>query len=75
MNSVEDLISLIQDELGIAVTADDVDRSLDQIPGWDSVHLLWLVTLVEQRTGRPTSLPDLLEARDIVGLYNVLGAA
>jgi acyl carrier protein len=75
MNSLEELITLIQDELGIAVTADDAGRSLDEIPGWDSVHLLWLVTVVERRTGRPASLPGLLEARDIEGLYAVLGGA
>jgi acyl carrier protein len=75
MNGIEDLITLIRDELGIAVTADDAGRSLDEIPGWDSVHLLWLVTVVEQRTGRPASFPDLLQARDIDGLYTVLGGA
>jgi len=75
MNGIDDLITLIRDELGIAVTAGDAGRSLDEIPGWDSVHLLWLVTVVEQRTGRPASFPDLLQARDIEGLYAVLGGA
>jgi acyl carrier protein len=76
MNSVEELITLIQDELGMAVTPDDADRSLDEIPGWDSVHLLWLVTVIEQHTGRlVVSLPDLLEARDIKGLYTVVDRA
>jgi hypothetical protein len=75
MNSVAELIVLIQNELGITVAADDAGRSLDEIPGWDSVHLLWLVTVVERLTGRSVSFPDLLEARDIEGLYAVMEGA
>jgi acyl carrier protein len=53
------------------VTADDADRALDEIPGWDSVHLLWLMTTLEARTGRRISMPEMLEAATLAELYEV----
>lgn len=75
MNSIEDLVALVRDELGLPVTIDDVGRNLDQIPGWDSMHLLLLSTTLEQRTGRRISLPDVLEASSLEGLYAVATGA
>jgi hypothetical protein len=72
MNSIRDFVIVVQDELGLPVTVDDAARSLDEIPGWDSVHLLWLATLIEHRTGRSVSLPDILEARTLENIYSVL---
>lgn len=72
MNDLDDFIALVRDELGLAVGADDGERGLDEIPGWDSVHLLWLLSIVEQRTGRSVSLPDVLEARSLRSIYSVV---
>lgn len=71
MNSIDDFLGLIRDGLGLPVTADDAGRGLDEIPGWDSVHLLWLLTAIERETGRLVSLPELLEASNIKELYLV----
>nr|AFI57025.1 ACP [Amycolatopsis orientalis] len=71
---MDDLVALVRDELGLAVTTSDAARSLDELPGWDSVHLLWLLTAVEKKTGRPVSLPDLLEAGSLEDVYSLVAA-
>lgn len=72
MNDLDDFIALVRDELGLDVNTEDGERSLDEIPGWDSVHLLWLLSIVEQRTGRSVSLPDVLEARSLRSIYSMV---
>jgi acyl carrier protein len=74
MLELNDFIGLIRDELGLEVTADDAQESLDQIAGWDSVHLLWLLTLIEQRTGRAVPLADLLEAGSLGEMHSLVTA-
>jgi acyl carrier protein len=69
MNSIDEFVAVVRDELGLAVTVADSGRSFDELPDWDSVYLLWLLTAVERRTGRTISLPDVLEARTLEDLY------
>jgi acyl carrier protein len=71
VNSIDDLVVLVRDQLGLPVTADDITRDFDQLPGWDSVYLLHLATLLEQTTGRAMSLPTLLDARNLAAVYQV----
>jgi acyl carrier protein len=71
MNSIDDLVDMVRDELGIPVTSDDLSRDFDQLAGWDSVYLLHLAMLLERETGRPVSLPELLEARSLEAVYTV----
>jgi hypothetical protein len=59
---IEAFVALLRDELGMDVTADDIGRTLDELPDWDSAHLLWLLTALERGTGAPLSLPDLISA-------------
>lgn len=75
MNGIEDLVALVRDELGLPVTVADAARRLDEIPGWDSMHLLWLGTELERATGRPVALPDVLAATSLEGLYAVATGA
>ncbi|GAA1462546.1 phosphopantetheine-binding protein [Nocardiopsis exhalans] len=67
----DDFLTLIRDDLGLNVTGDDLDRSFDEIPGWDSVLLLTLLTSLEGSTGRPVSLPDVLEAPHLRRVYEL----
>lgn len=71
MNSIDDFVTLLNDELGMTVTAEDVGRSLDEVPGWDSVHLLWMHTALERATGQSISMPELLEATSLAGIYQL----
>ncbi|MFL6072398.1 MAG: phosphopantetheine-binding protein [Mycobacteriales bacterium] len=68
---MDDLLTVVRDELGIEVSDADAGRDLDELPGWDSMHLLWLLTLLERDTGRQLSLPDLLHARSLEQIYTV----
>jgi len=69
VNSIDDFVALLCDELGLPVTVEDVGRQFDEIPGWESMHLLWLVTILEQKTGRSITVPDLLEAPNLEYIY------
>jgi hypothetical protein len=60
MNDIHDFVALLRDGLGLELSDADVYLSLDDVAGWDSVHLLWLLTTMEETTGR---------LRDIYGLY------
>ena len=71
MTGIDDFITLLRDELGIAVGEEDVHRDLDEVDGWDSVHLLVVLSSLERVTGRRLSLPDALEARTLDKLYAV----
>lgn len=71
MNTIDDFIALLRDDLGLPVTARDVPLRLDQVAGWDSVHLLSLLTLLERRTGRSLSLSNALEATTLEEIYGL----
>lgn len=75
MNTIDDLVALVRDELGLPVTAEIATVGFDEIPGWDSVHLLWLLTVLEERTGRSVSMPDLLEAPSLEKVYALVTAS
>ncbi|WP_086666307.1 acyl carrier protein [Lentzea kentuckyensis] len=75
MKTVEEFIDLVRDQLGLPLTADDADTTLSALPGWDSVHLLRLLTVLEKRTGRDISLPELLEASTLDGIYRMAVAS
>ena len=70
--SIDEFVTLIRDEIGLPVTVDDVGRDLGELAGWDSVHLLTLLTALERETGRGVSLPDVLTAPSLGGIYAVV---
>jgi len=74
MKSIDDLIGLVRDEIGLPVTSGDATRDFDQLSGWDSVYLLHLAMLLERETGRPVSLPELLDARNLDAVYTAVTA-
>ncbi|HEX2312225.1 MAG TPA: acyl carrier protein [Thermomonospora sp.] len=71
MNTVEDFVALVRDELGLPVTVETIGLGFDQLDGWDSVHLLALLTALERETGRRISLPDVLEAPSLEHVYGL----
>jgi acyl carrier protein len=71
MSTIEEFVELLRDQFGLHVTSDDVDKSFDELPNWDSLHLLWLVMLLERRTGREISMPDVLEAPNLKHIYTL----
>lgn len=71
MKTIDDFLVLLQDDLGLPVTRTDVGAGLDQVPGWDSVHLLSLLTVLERTTGRSLPLADALEAECLEDIYRL----
>ncbi|WP_370376094.1 acyl carrier protein [Catenulispora sp. GAS73] len=71
MDSIEEFVALLRDQVGLELTAQDAPKQLSEIDGWDSLHLLWVLTAVERRTGQAVSLPDLLEAGTLEDVYRV----
>jgi hypothetical protein len=69
VKDIDDFVTLLRDGLGLPLAAEDVDLSLDEVPGWDSVHLLWLLTAMEETTGRRVALPEVLEAPSLASIY------
>ncbi|KOV52679.1 hypothetical protein ADL00_36205 [Streptomyces sp. AS58] len=67
-----DFRTLLGEELGLHIGADDLDRPLDDFPDWDSVLLLRMVTVVEAATGRRVAVADLLQARTFRQLYEAV---
>lgn len=72
MNGIDDFIALVQDELGLPVTAENVGADFDQLPGWDSVHLLSLLMVLERKTGRRIAMTDVLEAPSLAHVYELV---
>ncbi|MTD58508.1 phosphopantetheine-binding protein [Amycolatopsis pithecellobii] len=75
MTTLDQFLTLLREEVGLTVSADDVGLDFDQLPGWDSALLLHLVTVLERTTGKPLSLPDVLGSRSLSALYDLTVAA
>ncbi|NUS11801.1 MAG: acyl carrier protein [Streptomyces sp.] len=71
MNSLDDFLTLVHDEVGLLVTPQTVADEWDQLPGWDSVLLITLLSAIERRTARPVSLPEMLQARNLEEVYQL----
>lgn len=71
MNSIDDFADLLRNQLGLAVTPEQIDAGFDKVPGWDSVQLLTLLTVLERATGRQISLPEVLEAGSLRDVFSV----
>jgi acyl carrier protein len=72
VNTIDDFVALVRDELGLPVTTDTVGLEFDRLDGWDSVHLLTLLTALERATGHRISLPDVLEAPSLEHVYGLV---
>ncbi|SNQ48328.1 Acyl carrier protein [Frankia canadensis] len=72
MITIDEFVELLRGELGLPLTEADTELDLDQVPGWDSVHLLALLSVLEQRTGAPISLPDVLAATSLRDVHTVV---
>ncbi|MFD8483838.1 acyl carrier protein [Kitasatospora sp. NPDC059673] len=71
MNSLEDFAELIGDQIGVRVTVEDLHRNIDEVPGWDSLHVMWLLTVLERETGNQLPLPQVIEAPTLAHVYRL----
>lgn len=71
MHTIDDFVGLVRDELGMPLEEYQIAADLDQLPEWDSLYLLKLVTALEQATGRTLPVGRLLEARSLGEIYQL----
>jgi acyl carrier protein len=71
VTTFEDFLLLVRDELGLPIDPGQADVQFDEVPGWDSVHLLSLLTALERELGQSVSLPDVLTATSLRDIYRV----
>jgi hypothetical protein len=72
MDTISDFMALIRDELGLPVTVEDATREFDMISGWDSTYMLWLVAVLEQKSGRKITVIDILEAPNLEHVFGLV---
>lgn len=75
MNTIDDFLAILRDELGLQVSTQHASLKLDQVADWDSVYLLSLLTILERRTGHSIQLAEMLEAATLQEMYAVAVAA
>jgi acyl carrier protein len=66
---------LLRSELGLDVSAADLDTPFDDLAGWDSVMLLKLLGAAEAVTGRSAPMIEVLEAPDLRAVHAALVGA
>jgi hypothetical protein len=66
-----DYIRLVNDEIGMPLAPGQVASDFDDLPDWDSVYLLKLVTALELATSRKVPVVKLLEARSLKEIYEL----
>jgi acyl carrier protein len=75
VNTIDDFLAILRDELGLQVSTQHASLKLDQVVAWDSVYLLSLLTILERRTGHSIQLAEMLEAATLEEIYAVAVAA
>jgi len=74
VNTVDEFLALLRDDLGLPVTATHLDRPFDEVEGWDSVQLLTVLSLLEQRLGRSVPFAEALTATSLGDVYRLATA-
>ncbi|MCU7725982.1 acyl carrier protein [Actinoplanes sp. KI2] len=69
--TVDEFLALLHDHIALPVTVRDMDRPLDDVPGWDSLNLIWLAAEMARRCDRGVDLPDLLEAPSLRAIHQL----
>jgi acyl carrier protein len=75
VNNIDDFATLLRDEIGLSVTTDDLTRDLDEVAGWDSVHLLSVLMVLEREAGRPVPMVAAMEAPNLAAIYQLAADA
>ncbi|MFD9036268.1 acyl carrier protein [Streptomyces sp. NPDC059567] len=69
MKSLDDFLSLVHSEIGLSLTPKTVGAGFDELPGWDSLHLLTLLTAIERETGQRVPMTQVLESTSLHDIY------
>lgn len=69
--TLDDFTRLVRDEIGIPLEPEQVTADFDELPDWDSLYLLKLVSALELATGHSVRVGKVLEARSLKEIYDV----
>ncbi|GAA3127169.1 acyl carrier protein [Streptomyces rectiviolaceus] len=69
--TLDDFTQLVRDDLGLSLEPEQVAADFDELPDWDSLHLLKLVTSLETATGHSVPVGKVLEARSLKEIYDL----
>ncbi|MGW1915860.1 acyl carrier protein [Streptomyces sp. NPDC002076] len=69
LTTQDDYLLILRDLVGFPVEADELDTPFDRLRGWDSVHLLKLVTAIERETAVRLPVTRVLEARCLAEIF------
>ncbi|NEA54857.1 acyl carrier protein [Streptomyces sp. SID13666] len=75
MSGIDELggfLRLLRTELGLQLSDRDAYTDLADVEGWDSLHLLRLVSLLEDETGRRIPVRQVLEARTFQQIHSLV---
>lgn len=75
MIEMEDLRALVSDVIELAPEQIDTDRDRDDIPGWDSLAHLRIITALETRFRVRLTMVQITEVRTVEQLSLVANAA
>ncbi|MFG2648278.1 acyl carrier protein [Streptomyces sp. NPDC048436] len=67
----DDYLGILRDLVGFPVTPEELGTPFDQLNGWDSVHLLKLVTVIERETQVRLPVTRVLEARSLNEVFGM----
>jgi acyl carrier protein len=70
-----DFIAVVQAESALPLDVGDLRTEFDELPGWDSVHLLKVLSALEATTGTALPMGRLIEAHSLGDLYDAVVAA
>ncbi|AUG78817.1 Acyl carrier protein [Kitasatospora sp. MMS16-BH015] len=73
--TTEEFVQLVNEDIGLQVEPTELEADFDALPGWDSLHLLKLVTALEKATGRKVPVGRLLEARSLGQIHRLATAS
>lgn len=69
--TLDDYVRLVNEEIGMPLAPGQVAADFDELPDWDSLYLLKLVTALEPAIGRRVPVGKVLEARSLEEIYRL----
>ncbi|MEV8336339.1 acyl carrier protein [Streptomyces niveus] len=69
--TLDDYVRLVNDEIGMPLATEQVAADFDELPEWDSLYLLKLVTALEPAIGRKVPVGKVLVARSLKEIYEL----
>jgi len=72
MLSRNDFVQLLDEELGLTLTLDDLDKEMTHLAEWDSIQLLRLHGVIEKKTGRQLPMSALFSLHSLGAVHSFL---